>query len=46
MGGDAVTESDHRSTLPFPKRWIAYIVLKLVVIALAVAIATKYQGLW
>lgn len=41
-----MTEPDPRSTLPFPRRWIAYIILKIVVLALAAAIATKYKGLW
>lgn len=29
---------------PFPRRWLAYIVLKLFVIALVVAVALRWQG--
>jgi len=31
---------------PFPRHWLYYIVLKLVVLAVAVALGTKYAGLW
>jgi hypothetical protein len=31
---------------PFPRHWLYYIAIKLVVIALAVAIALKYYGFW
>jgi hypothetical protein len=31
---------------PFPKHWLYYIVIKLLVLAVAVAIGTKYVGLW
>ncbi|MCB1507552.1 MAG: hypothetical protein KDI98_01925 [Hyphomicrobiaceae bacterium] len=31
--------------LPFPKRWIAYALIKLVVIALAVYLALVWYGL-
>ena len=31
--------------LPFPKRWLAYIALKLVVLALAVYLALHWKGL-
>jgi len=31
---------------PFPRHWLYYIAIKLVVIALAVAIVLKYYGVW
>lgn len=31
---------------PFPKHWLYYIVLKVVVIAAALAIALKLFGVW
>lgn len=31
---------------PFPRHWLYYIALKIVLIAVAVALATKYFGLW
>ena len=31
---------------PFPRHWLYYIALKIVVIAAAVAVATKYFGVW
>lgn len=31
---------------PFPRHWLYYIVLKIALIAVAIAIATKYFGLW
>ena len=35
-----------RPDTPFPKHWLYYIVIKLLVLAVAVAIGTKYVGLW
>jgi hypothetical protein len=35
-----------RDNLPFPKRWIAYIAIKLVVLAVLVGVALKYYGMW
>ena len=32
------------STLPFPRRWLYYIALKLVVLAIVVAIALRIYG--
>ena len=32
-------------SLPFPKRWLGYIALKLIVLALVVYVALRYQGL-
>ena len=32
-------------SLPFPKRWLAYIALKLIVIAIAVYLALHWKGL-
>ncbi len=34
-----------QSGLPFPKRWIYYILIKLVVLALVIYFALHYQGL-
>ncbi|MEH2535310.1 hypothetical protein V1277_005388 [Bradyrhizobium sp. AZCC 1588] len=31
---------------PFPKHWLYYIALKVVLIVAAVALATKLYGLW
>jgi hypothetical protein len=31
--------------LPFPKHWIAYIVLKIVVLGLALFLALRWKGL-
>ena len=31
---------------PFPRHWLYYIALKIVLIAAAVAIALKYFGFW
>ena len=31
---------------PFPRHWLYYIVLKVSVIVLAVALALKFFGLW
>jgi hypothetical protein len=31
---------------PFPRHWLYYIVLKIVLIAAAVAIALKFFGFW
>lgn len=39
-------DDDFRNDLPFPKRWLGYIAIKLVVLLVAVAVATKYYGLW
>src|SRR6185312_877255 len=47
-------EAAHRQTehamkkpdTPFPRHWLYYIVLKIAIIVLAVAVATKYFGLW
>jgi len=31
---------------PFPRHWLYYIALKIVVIAAAVALVLKYYGMW
>jgi hypothetical protein len=31
---------------PFPRHWLYYIVLKVVVIAIAVAVTLKFLGYW
>lgn len=31
---------------PFPRHWLYYIVLKLVVLAVAIALALKYYEVW
>jgi hypothetical protein len=36
---------DWRAALPFPAHWLAYIAIKLVVLALVAFIALKYYGL-
>ena len=33
-------------SLPFPKHWLGYIALKLVVIAIAVYLAMRWNGVW
>jgi hypothetical protein len=35
-----------RPDTPFPRHWLYYIVLKVAIIAGAIAVATKYFGLW
>ncbi len=40
----AVKKSWHDS-LPFPKHWLAYIALKIVVIAIAAYLALHWKGL-
>jgi len=35
-----------RPDTPFPRHWLYYIAIKLVVITLAVLIATRYFGFW
>ena len=35
-----------RPDTPFPRHWAYYIVLKVAIIAAAIAVATKYFGLW
>jgi hypothetical protein len=35
-----------RPETPFPRHWLYYIALKVVVIAAAVALALKYVGVW
>ena len=35
-----------RFDTPFPRHWLYYVVLKLVIIAIAVAIGTKLAGYW
>ncbi len=35
-----------RPDTPFPRHWLYYILLKLVLIAGAVALVTKLYGLW
>ena len=38
-------EKDWRASLPFPAHWLAYIAIKLVVLALVTLIALHYFGL-
>lgn len=35
-----------RLDTPFPRHWLYYVVLKLVIIAIAVAIGLKFTGHW
>jgi hypothetical protein len=42
MGDRAMTKPD----TPFPRHWLYYIALKIVVIAVAVALVLKYYGMW
>ena len=35
-----------RPDTPFPRHWLYYIVLKVEIIVAAIAVATKYFGLW
>jgi hypothetical protein len=35
-----------RPDTPFPRHWLYYIAIKLVVIALAVLLAMRYFGFW
>jgi hypothetical protein len=38
----AVTRPD----TPFPRHWLYYLLLKILILALAAGLATKYFGLW
>jgi hypothetical protein len=42
MGDSAMTKPD----TPFPKHWLYYIALKILLIAGAVALALKLYGMW
>lgn len=35
-----------RPDTPFPRHWLYYIALKVVLLALALALVLKYFGLW
>jgi hypothetical protein len=35
-----------RPDTPFPNHWLYYVVIKLAVIGVAVALALKYFGVW
>jgi hypothetical protein len=35
-----------RPDTPFPRHWRYYIALKLIVIVAAIALVTRYYGLW
>jgi hypothetical protein len=35
-----------RPDTPFPRHWLYYIAIKIVVIALAVVVALRYFGYW
>jgi hypothetical protein len=35
-----------RPDTPFPRHWLYYVILKIVLIAAAVAVALKYFGYW
>ena len=35
-----------RPDTPFPRHWLYYVILKIVLIAAAVAVALKYFGFW
>ncbi len=48
MGGEAVSAPEKKSwqdNLPFPKRWLLYIALKIIVLALAIYLALHWNGL-
>lgn len=32
-------------SLPFPKHWLGYIAIKIIVLALVIFVALRYQGL-
>lgn len=38
-------EKSWHDSLPFPKRWLFYIVIKIIVLALAVYLALHWNGL-
>jgi hypothetical protein len=37
---------DIKPETPFPRHWLYYIAIKLVVIAIAVYVALRYYGVW
>lgn len=45
MSNDNDNNKSWHDSLPFPKRWLAYIALKIIVLALAVFVVLKYNGL-
>ena len=46
QGFDGASDAMTRPDTPFPRHWIYYLVLKVVIIAIAVVIALKYVGYW
>lgn len=43
-----MTEPDKKSwhdSLPFPKHWLGYIAIKIVVLALAISLALRWNGI-
>ena len=38
------TKKSWHDSLPFPKKWLGYIVMKLIVLALVLYVALRYQG--
>ena len=41
----APEEPSWKSTLPFPRRWFAYLALKVAVLALVVFVTLRFYGL-
>ena len=45
MKSPANDNKSWHDSLPFPKRWLGYIALKIVVLALAIYLALRWNGL-
>jgi hypothetical protein len=41
----AQAEPTWKTTLPFPRRWLAYLVVKVAVLALVLVVTLRYYGL-
>jgi hypothetical protein len=41
---DMTDPKSPRDSLPFPRRWLGYIAIKLIVLAIAVYVALRWQG--
>ena len=38
-------EPTWKSSMPFPRKWIAYVAIKFIVLALVIYVALRYYGL-
>ena len=45
MSAPSPADPTRASSLPFPRRWLVYIALKFIVLALVIFVALRLQGL-